>query len=539
MTQSTPQTDSAQPKPRKALPGVPEPEAADTPAPAAAPIERDLALAWNRITPSPLNPRTQFDAEGIDDLADSIESRGLLARLVVRRHPAPALLDGEPDYLLIAGERRYRAIRQLIESGRWPVAAHPDGLIPCVLRDYGDDAEHLVDALVENCQREDVAPLDEARAFAALRDTHGWRTERIAQTIGKTARHVQMRLELVDKLSPAVQEALVQGKLPLAQARELTVAPAAMQDAALKQIEKGDWGFRTGEDTRKTLRAKLIDFDIALFDRGDFDGETSGGGGKLYTADKERFAKFQRGAAEERCAELRGEWAWAELVDTWLTSWKIEQDYVRSDDRSVAGVLVHLDPGSLVVTEHPGLVAKTDADADAEKKAQEKHWAAQREMREKREAAWARLDAGIAAGMAVQPRIALAALVATALANDYELAIETRWPGRQALAFALGPILDRFIQTDEDGDEVLAGDGEIETQAALIGAYRAISDKAIPLDEIVEAAAACLAASVPRYDTRAPSPFLRALAEDLKVAIPAELLPAEPEDAEDGASAAA
>ena len=108
-------------------------------------------IAVTLIDPNPNQPREEFDLEAINDLAASIEAVGLLQPVVVRS-------DGD-RYVLVAGERRLRAMKQL---GR------PE--VPAVIRSETDAATNLTEALVENLQREDLSPLEEAAAYQELID---------------------------------------------------------------------------------------------------------------------------------------------------------------------------------------------------------------------------------------------------------------------------------------------------------------------------------------------------------------------------------
>lgn len=146
-----------------------------------------LFLAHNEITPDPNNPRTAFDADDLDALAASIASRGLLQNLVV-------WADGR----LRAGERRWRAIGLLIPRGEWA----PDRKLLCRVSE-GGELEALQDALVENLQRSDLNPMDEAEAYLKLEDG-GMSTDQIGKQVGRRGqRSVQQYIMVARKASPA------------------------------------------------------------------------------------------------------------------------------------------------------------------------------------------------------------------------------------------------------------------------------------------------------------------------------------------------
>jgi len=158
-----------------------------------------FTLVHDQIRPDPDNARRDWDSDcaqaDLRALANDIADNGLLQNLVVR--------DGRPadgDFILVGGERRWRAIGQLIESGRlaadWP--------IPCRLLATDDLGVRLA-ALSENLQRRNLNPIEEAGAYRGLREA-GLSTDQIAGRIGLTQRHVQMRLQLLEHLSEADQQ---------------------------------------------------------------------------------------------------------------------------------------------------------------------------------------------------------------------------------------------------------------------------------------------------------------------------------------------
>ncbi|KAA3637772.1 MAG: ParB/RepB/Spo0J family partition protein [Armatimonadetes bacterium] len=153
------------------------------------------------IDPNPKQPRTEFDQSGIDSLADSISAVGLLQPVVVR---------AESDrYVLVAGERRLRAAKQA-------------GLatIPAVIRDTTDDEANLTEALVENLQREDLSPLEEAAAFNQLLEDYGMTHEQVAQQVGRSRSAVTNTVRLLQLPAP-IQAMLASGSLSAGHARAL------------------------------------------------------------------------------------------------------------------------------------------------------------------------------------------------------------------------------------------------------------------------------------------------------------------------------
>ncbi len=133
----------------------------------------------DQIHPNPRQPRKRFESEAVAGLADSIRAQGLIQPVVIR----PRL---EGGYELIAGERRWRAARDAgIES------------VPAVVRD-ADDRETLLLGLVENVAREDLSPVEEARAYAMLLDEFGLSLGEVAERVGKAKPTVSNRMRLLE-----------------------------------------------------------------------------------------------------------------------------------------------------------------------------------------------------------------------------------------------------------------------------------------------------------------------------------------------------
>lgn len=194
-------------------------ELGEPPAGGAASIDGHAQLMWIQVMPDPLNPRKHFDAEAIEELANSIAKDGLLENLVVRPGAKEEWLS-IPVHRLVAGERRYRAIGRLIERGEWP----KDRPIMCRVVDIDDEAHRRI-ALVENLQRKDLRPVDEALALQELIRVTRKSTAEIAQEIGFTQRFVQQRLQLL-QLSPSQREDLNAGRMSIEDARRIAAQPA-------------------------------------------------------------------------------------------------------------------------------------------------------------------------------------------------------------------------------------------------------------------------------------------------------------------------
>jgi ParB family chromosome partitioning protein len=179
-------------------------------------------LPVTSLRPNRLQPRTFFDEAGIEELAESIRSQGLIQPLVVKPEP-----DG--SFSIVAGERRWRAARRAgLES------------VPVVVREVADDRELLELALVENLQRSDLNVLEEAEAYLALQEKFGLSQEEVAVRVGKGRPTVANALRLL-KLPEEVQELLREGQLTAGQARPLLALPTAEEqvDLALRAVREG------------------------------------------------------------------------------------------------------------------------------------------------------------------------------------------------------------------------------------------------------------------------------------------------------------
>lgn len=162
--------------------------------------ERIQSLPLDQIIPSPLQPRHEFPTEHLQELVESIRERGIIQPLIVRKV-------GD-KYELIAGERRWRAASEL----RLPEA-------PAIVR-QASDREVLELALIENLQREDLNPIEEAMAYERLHQDFGLTQEEISKRVGKSRASVANAMRLLD-LHGDIQAHLKQGRLSVGHAKVL------------------------------------------------------------------------------------------------------------------------------------------------------------------------------------------------------------------------------------------------------------------------------------------------------------------------------
>jgi ParB family transcriptional regulator, chromosome partitioning protein len=194
-----------------------------------------LEVAVDRITPSPFQPRRTFDEAKIEELAASIRNQGIIQPLVVRPKN-----DG---FELIAGERRWRAAMKAGLSR-----------VPVVVR-AASDHEALQLALVENLQREDLNPIEEASGYRRLQEEFHWSQEEMAERVGKSRPAIANSLRLL-ALPSEVQQELSAGNLPAGQARALLGlhTEALIISACREVIAKG----LSTRETEKMVRLLLV-----------------------------------------------------------------------------------------------------------------------------------------------------------------------------------------------------------------------------------------------------------------------------------------
>ena len=195
-------------------------------------------LPVRAIAPNPFQPRRDFQAADLAELAASIEANGLLQAILVRRSATGRTFE------LVAGERRLRAVKQL----GWVD-------IPARVREV-DDETLLVLALVENIQREDLGPLEEAMGYETLRDNFGFTQRRIAAAVGKSRPTVANMLRLLT-LPPSVRRFLEEGKLSMGHGRAILAVGDPVGAAELaREAVAGRWSVReTEERIREAAKA--------------------------------------------------------------------------------------------------------------------------------------------------------------------------------------------------------------------------------------------------------------------------------------------
>ena len=227
-------------------------------APAARETLRDISVA--SITPNPYQPRKTFDDGALEELQASIAIYGVLVPIIVRKR-------GE-KFELVAGERRWRACAALRRE-----------TIPAIVRE-SDDRDTLEVAIIENLQRENLNPLEEAAGFAHLIDEYGLTQEEVAQRLGKSRPVIANGLRLL-QLPEAVKAMLADGRLSAGHARALLAAPAqdrvqlaqrvVNEGLSVRALERLTGAVQT-ENAEKTPKARELtpeehDFESRLRER--------------------------------------------------------------------------------------------------------------------------------------------------------------------------------------------------------------------------------------------------------------------------------
>jgi ParB family chromosome partitioning protein len=201
----------------------------------------------DRIAANPYQPRKEFDEQSIDELTRSVREHGIVQPLVVTR-------TSDNRYRLIAGERRFRAAQKAgLQS------------VPAIIKELMQESDALQIALIENIQREDLNPIEEANAYHQLHDDFGLTQEEISRRVGKERSTVANFLRLL-KLPEPVKKLLAAGKLSMGHARALlSLDSARKQQQLADRVVGSSLNVRqteilaTGTATRKSKREKPKD----------------------------------------------------------------------------------------------------------------------------------------------------------------------------------------------------------------------------------------------------------------------------------------
>lgn len=205
--------------------------------------DKTAYLKLEEIKPNPYQPRKDFDAQSLEELTQSIKEKGVIQPVLVRRK-------GE-GYELIAGERRWRAAKLLNIKE-----------IPVIVKEVGEE-ESLELSLIENIQREDLNPIEEAHAFQYLIDKFGITQEQIAQVIGKSRASITNTLRLLN-LPQEIQEEIKKGRISFAHGRLLLeISDHNQQRLLVHKIISNSLSVRELENLVKRSQPKKINLKAA------------------------------------------------------------------------------------------------------------------------------------------------------------------------------------------------------------------------------------------------------------------------------------
>ena len=205
-----------------------------------------LYIDINDIKPNANQPRKEFNEEKIRELADSLLEHGIIQPLVVRKH--------KNGYEIVAGERRWRAAR---------VAKIKE--VPCIVRDFTDE-ENMLIAIIENMQREDLNPIEEAEGLNQMIKVYGLTQEEVSKSVSKSRPYITNALRLL-KLPNEIQQLVSEGKLTTGHARALVsidnkklqaelCRKIIEQNLSVRQVEKLAAGQKDEKKPKKKKKVK-------------------------------------------------------------------------------------------------------------------------------------------------------------------------------------------------------------------------------------------------------------------------------------------
>jgi ParB family chromosome partitioning protein len=199
-------------------------------------------LGVDELRPGRYQPRLQLREESLAELAESIREQGVLQPLIVRALPGSPQDSASQSFEIVAGERRWRAARLA-------------GLttVPVMVRELSDQSALAV-ALIENLQREDLNPIDQAQSMARLIEEFDLTHDEIAKALGRSRAAVTNFLRLLD-LADEVKEAMIEGSIDMGHARALLPLDHARQVAIAGKISRLGWSVRKVEKAVKALLA--------------------------------------------------------------------------------------------------------------------------------------------------------------------------------------------------------------------------------------------------------------------------------------------
>ena len=199
--------------------------------------DRVLYVDINDIRPNSAQPRIHFDEDKLSELASSIKTNGVIQPLIVR--------ESSTGYELVAGERRWRASR--IAGLR---------KIPCIVRNF-DDRQNAIVAIIENMQREDLNPIEEAKGLRSMTEKYGFTQEQVSASLGRSRTYIANSIRLL-KLPEDIQEYVSSGQMSAAHGRTIINIPdKARQKEVADKIIRNDLSVRATEKLAEKIKDEL------------------------------------------------------------------------------------------------------------------------------------------------------------------------------------------------------------------------------------------------------------------------------------------
>ena len=199
--------------------------------------DRVLYVDINDIRPNSAQPRIHFDEDKLAELASSIKTNGVIQPLIVR--------ESGTGYELVAGERRWRASRLA-------------GLrkVPCIVRNF-DDRQNAIVAIIENMQREDLNPIEEAKGLRSMTEKYGFTQEQVSASLGRSRTYIANSIRLL-KLPEEIQEYVSSGQMSAAHGRTIINIPdRARQKEVADKIIRNDLSVRATEKLAEKIKDEL------------------------------------------------------------------------------------------------------------------------------------------------------------------------------------------------------------------------------------------------------------------------------------------
>lgn len=200
-------------------------------------LDRVLYIDINDIRPNQAQPRHNFDESKLEELAASITSNGIIQPLIVRK--------GSNGYELVAGERRWRASR---------IAGLRE--VPCIIRNF-DDKQNAIVAIIENMQREDLDPIEEALGLRAMTEKYGFTQEQISASLGRSRTYIANSIRLL-KLPEEIQRYVSEGHMSAAHGRTIiNISDRRKQKEIAEKIIRNDLSVRATEKLAAKVKNEL------------------------------------------------------------------------------------------------------------------------------------------------------------------------------------------------------------------------------------------------------------------------------------------